>query len=127
MELMFDGEPQAQATAAANAKAEREQFDAWRKLLQWPADAKATAGLAAHYRNAALGDLMVTHAGGVTRFDVGTFSSDVATMPQPDGSLAFVTVDPEAMGFNFVRADKDDLRHLVVRDGQHEYVFDEVK
>jgi len=96
-------------------------------LLQWPADAKATAGLAPHYRNAALGDLKVTHAGAVTRFDVGTFGSDVATMPQPDGSLAFVTVDPQAMGFTFMRADKDGVRRLVVRDGQHEYVFDEVK
>jgi CubicO group peptidase (beta-lactamase class C family) len=127
MELMFDGEPQAQATATANAKSNREEFAAWRKLLQWPADDTATAGLAPHYRNAALGDLMVTHAAGATRFDVGTFSSEVATMPQPDGSLAFVTVDPEAMGFNFIRADKDGVRHLVVRDGQHEYVFDEVK
>jgi hypothetical protein len=127
MELMFDGEAQAQATAAANAKSNREEFAAWRKLLQWPADGKETAGLAPRYRNAALGDLVVTHANGATRFDVGTFNSEVATMAQPDGSLAFVTVTPEAMGFNFVRADKDGVRHLVVRDGQHEYVFDEVK
>jgi CubicO group peptidase (beta-lactamase class C family) len=127
MELMFDGEHQAQASADANVKADRAQFDAWRKLLQWPADAAATAGLAAHYRNAALGDLLVTHAGGSTRFDVGTFSSEVATMPQPDGSLAFVTIDPQASGFDFIRADKNGVRHLVMRDGQHEYVFDEVK
>jgi hypothetical protein len=48
-------------------------------------------------------------------------------LPQPDGSLAFVTIDPVAAGFPFVRADKDGVRKLVVRDGQHEYVFDEVK
>ena len=127
MELMFDGELQAQASAAANAKADREQFDAWRKLLQWPADAAATAGLALHYRNAALGDLRVTRASGTTHFDVGTFSSAVATMPQADGSLAFVTVDPQAAGFAFTRADKDGVRRLLLRDGQHEYVFDEVR
>jgi CubicO group peptidase (beta-lactamase class C family) len=127
MELMFDGNPQAQAAADAGAKANRAQFDAGRKLLQWPADAAATAGLASHYRNAALGDLRVTHADGATRFDVGTFSSAMATLPQPDGSLAFVTIDPQASGFAFTRADKDGMRHLVVRDGQHEYVFDEVK
>jgi CubicO group peptidase (beta-lactamase class C family) len=127
MELMFDGEPQAQASAVANAKANRAEFDAWRKLLQWPADAKATAGLAPHYRNAALGDRWVRQVGGATRFDVGTFDSEVATMPQPDGTLAFVTVEPQALGFSFMRADKDGVRRLVVRDGQHEYVFDEVK
>lgn len=39
MELMFDGEPQAVAAAAATAKANRAAFAAQRKLLQWPADA----------------------------------------------------------------------------------------
>jgi hypothetical protein len=38
-----------------------------------------------------------------------------------------VTIDPVALGFLFVRAEKDGVRRLVVRDGQHEYVFDEVK
>ncbi len=127
MELMFDGEAQAQATAAANAKANREGFDAFRKLLQIPGDAQALAGLAPRYRNKALGDIVVTHQGGKARIDVGAFSSEVVTQPQPDGSLAFVTIDPVAAGFQLIRADKDGVRKLVVRDGQHEYVFDEVK
>ena len=127
MELMFDGEAQAQATAAANAKANREGFDAFRKLLQIPGDAQALAGLAPRYRNKALGDIVVTHQGGKARIDVGAFSSEVVTQPQPDGSMAFVTIDPVAAGFQLIRADKDGVRKLVVRDGQHEYVFDEVK
>ena len=126
-ELMFDGEPQAQAAALAAAKANREAFDAQRKLLQWPADADAVAGLAARYRHPALGELQVRHEDGRTVFDVGGFSSVVATLPQPDGSLAFVTIDPVAAGFPFVRADEDGERRLVVRDGQHEYVFAEVR
>ncbi|GAB6195784.1 serine hydrolase domain-containing protein [Lysobacter xanthus] len=127
MELMFDGEPQAEAAAAAGAKAMHAEYEAGRKLIQWPADAAALAGLAPHYRNAALGDLIVTRKGNETWFDVGTFSSAVATLPQPDGSLAFLTIDPQAAGFPFVRADEDGVRRLIVRDGQHEYVFDEVK
>jgi len=127
MELMFDGEPQAQATAAANAKANREGFDAFRKLLQIPGDAQALAGLAPRYRNAALGDIVVSRKDGKARIDVGAFSSEIVTQAQPDGSLAFVTIDPVAAGFQFMRADKDGVRKLVVRDGQHEYVFDEVK
>lgn len=63
----------------------------------------------------------------MTFFDAGSFGSVVATMPQPDGCLAFMTVDPQAFGFSFVRTDKDGVHRLVVRDGQHEYVFDEVK
>ena len=127
MELMFDGEPQAEAAATAGAKANREGFEAFIKLLQHPADAAALAGLAPRYRNASLGELVVTRKDGKAFFDVGAFSSEVATMPQPDGSMAFVTIDPVALGFQFVRADKGGVRKLVVRDGQHEYVFDEVK
>lgn len=126
-ELMFDGEAQAEAAGAAAAKANREGFAAFRKLLQVPADAEALAGLAPRYRNEALGELVVTRKDGQAWFDVGAFSSEVVTQPQPDGSLAFVTIDPVAAGFPFVRADKDGERKLIVRDGQHEYVFDEVK
>jgi CubicO group peptidase (beta-lactamase class C family) len=127
MELMFDGEPQAEASAKAGAKANREGFDALRKLLQVPGDPKALAGLASRYHNEALGELVVTRKQDKVFFDVGAFSSEVVTMPQPDGSLAFVTIDPQAVGFMFVRADKDGVRTLIVRDGQHEYAFAEVK
>lgn len=127
MELLFDGEPQAEASARANDKANRESFAAYRKLVQWPGDATALAGLAPRYHNAALGELVVAHGKEGTLFDVGSFSSLVATQAQPDGSLAFLTIDPQAAGFAFVRADRDGLRRLIVRDGQHEYVFDEVK
>lgn len=127
MELMFDGDDVARPQAAAGAKANREAFDAYRKLLQWPADPKAIAGLAPRYRNAALGDIAVERKGDTASFDFGGFRSAVATQPQPDGSLAFVTIDPVITGFPFVRADAGGVRKLVVRDGQHEYVFDEVK
>lgn len=127
MELMFDGEPRAVATATAAVKANRIEFDAVLELLQHPADAKALKALAPRYYNESLGELVVTRKDGKGRFDFGTFSSEVATMPQPDGSLGFMTIDPEAIGFLFTRADKDGMRKLVVRDGQHEYVFDEVK
>ncbi|MBJ6981682.1 serine hydrolase domain-containing protein [Luteimonas sp. MC1572] len=127
MELMFDGEPQAEASAVANAKASREGFDAFVKLLQVPADAEALAALAPRYRNAALGDLVVTRKDGKAWFDVGAFQSEVTTLPQPDGSLALMSIDPVAIGFLFTRADVDGARKLVVRDGQHEYVFEEVE
>ena len=127
MELMFDGELQAVAAATSNAKTNLERFDVVVKQLQYPADAKALGALAAHYRNDALGELVVIRKDGKARFDVGSFSSEVATVPQPDGSLGFVTIDPAATGFLFTRADTQGMRKLVVRDGQHEYVFDEVK
>ena len=83
--------------------------------------------MANRYHNPALGDLWVKRNHGKVVFDVGSFSSAVATQPQVDGSLAFVTIDPVAAGFPFVGAVKAGMRQLIVRDGQHEYVFDEVK
>jgi CubicO group peptidase (beta-lactamase class C family) len=127
MELMFDGEPQAVAAADATAKANRAAFEVQRKQMQWPADVAALDALAPRYRNPALGELVVTRQGDRAVFDAGAFRSAVASMPQPDGSLALVAVDPAMMGFPFVRADQDGTRRLIVRDGQHEYVFDEVK
>ncbi len=127
MELMFDGEPQAEAAATAGAKANSEGFEAFVKLLERPADAKALAGLAARYHSDALGELNITQKDGKAWMDVGTFSSEITTMPQPDGTVAFVTIDPVALGFLFVRANQDGVRQLITRDGQHEYVFNEVK
>ena len=111
----------------AGAKANSEGFEAFVKLLERPADAKALAGLAARYHSDALGELNITQKDGKAWMDVGTFSSEITTMPQPDGTVAFVTIDPVALGFLFVRANQDGVRQLITRDGQHEYVFNEVK
>ena len=58
--------------------------------------------------------------------DAGAFRSEVTTMPQR-GSLAFIAIDPIAAGFLYVRDDTDGKRRLVMRDGQHEYGFEEAK
>ena len=87
----------------------------------------AALALAPRYHNAAPGELGVKREGGKVVFDVGAVASEVVTRPEADGTLAFVTIDPIAVGFPFVRADQDGLRRLIVRDGQHECVFEEVK
>ena len=43
------------------------------------------------------------------------------------GVVPTLLFDPVATGFPFVRADKDGDRRLIVRDGQHEYVFEEAE
>ena len=58
-------------------------------------------------------------------FDVGEWKSTVASRKNDDGTISFITVDPGAEGFEFVVADKDGKRRLVLRDAQHEYTFEE--
>src|SRR5262249_31297799 len=84
-----------------------------------------SARLAARYRNAALGDVAVRREGGATIFDVGEWKSAVASRVNDDRTVSFITIDPTLLGFEFVVADRDGRRALIVRDGQHEYVFAE--
>jgi CubicO group peptidase (beta-lactamase class C family) len=125
LEVLFDGKPEADADMAAQAKTFYDQVAADRRLLTVPADATESAKLAGHYRNAALGDLAVTHAGGKTTFDFGEWKSDVGSRKNPDGSFSYVTIVPGMSGFELV-VGTGAKRTLTVRDAQHEYVFEEL-
>jgi hypothetical protein len=56
---------------------------------------------------------------------MGEWKSAVASRKNDDGTTSFITIDPTLDGFEFVVADKDAARRLIIRDGQHEYVFQE--
>jgi hypothetical protein len=84
-----------------------------------------TAKLAAHYTSTALGDITVKKAGGVTTFDFGEWKSAVASRKNDDGTVSFVSTDPTVIGFHFVAGERSGKRVLVLRDGQHEYLFTE--
>jgi hypothetical protein len=70
-----------------------------------------------------LGELEVLNKDGVTTFDFGEWKSAVASRKNDDGSISFTTIDPTNSGFEFVVGDRGGKRVLVLRDGQHEYVF----
>ncbi len=123
LEVLFDGQPEADAALAASAKTFFEEMAADRRLLVIPADAADTAKLAAHYASTALGEIAVSHAGAATVFDFGEWKSEVASRHNPDGSGSFITIAPGVAGFEFV-VGSGSQRTLVLRDAQHEYVFD---
>jgi CubicO group peptidase (beta-lactamase class C family) len=125
LEVLFDGKPEAVERVAASAKRVKESSAAERKRLTVPADATVSGKLAALYRSAELGAIGVSRKGEATWFDFGGWKSEVASRRNDDGSLSFVTVSPGEDGFEFVVADKEGARSLVLRDAQHEYVFAE--
>jgi len=112
------------ADIAAKSKMFLESMAAERKLLTAPADAAESAKLAAHYKNAALGAIRVSRAGGATIFDFGEWKSEVGSRRNPDGSISFVTTAPGISRMEFV-VGRGAKRTLIIRDAQHEYVFDE--
>jgi CubicO group peptidase (beta-lactamase class C family) len=125
LEVLFDGRPEVDALLQADAKNFFSAMAADRKLLTIPADAKESAKLAKHYSNVALGDIDVSTSGSSTVFDFGEWKSEVASRKNPDGTISFITIVPGEIGSEFV-VGSGPKRTLIIRDAQHEYVFEEL-
>jgi len=124
LEVLFAGNPEADARVASAAETFFAQLATERQLLTVPADAAAGSALAPRYRNAALGEIAVRREGEATVFDFGEWSSEVASRANPDGTVSFLTIAPGLVGFEFVVTTAS-RRTLTLRDAQHEYVFAE--
>ncbi len=122
LEVVFDGQPLADAQLAAAAKELHGQIAAERPRLTVPPTEDA-ARLAAAYANPALGELTVTSDRGAVVFDLGEWRSPVASRHNPDGSVSFVLIAPGLRMRELIAGQRDGKRTLTIRDGQHEYVF----
>ncbi len=50
----------------------------------------------------------------------------MASRKNDDRTVSFITIDPGVTnGFEFVVSERSGKRALIIRDGQHEYVFTE--
>ena len=125
LEILFDGKPEAVADVASRAAAHKARFAKDRERLVVPASSDAVSGLARHYSSKELGDLTVLSENGATIFDLGEWKSQVASRKNDDGTISFITIDPGTDGFEFVVGDREGKRVLIIRDGQHEYIFRE--
>jgi CubicO group peptidase (beta-lactamase class C family) len=126
LEELFDGKAEAQEDVTSAAKQYRAEIAKERERLVIPAAAEVVAKLARHYRSKSLGDVVVTRRGPSVTFDFGEWRSTVASRKNDDGTTSMITVDPGLGGNEFVIGDKNGKKTLVVRDMQHEYVFEEL-
>lgn len=126
LEVLFDGKPEAVADLATSVKQRRAAIAKERERLVVPPDPAEAARLAPGYRSQALGSVAVLRSGSDVTFDMGEWRSKVASRKNDDGTTSFLTVEPGRDGFEFVVAEREGKRALVVRDAQHEYVFLEV-
>ncbi len=126
LEVLFDGESVVDSSLETRVKMFFDQMAVDRKLLTVPADSAEAGKLAARYKHDALGEIKVTKKGAATIFDFGEWQGEVASRKNPDGTTSFVTTPPGvAGGFEFVVGSAA-KRTLTTRDGQHEYVFQEI-
>jgi len=120
LEVLYDGKPEAAENVASAARAERAAILEERPKLTVPSTA---IGLAGAYSNRDLGFLHVRTAGGHTYIDVPSWSSEVASRKNDDGTVSVSTIAPGLTGLPFVIGTKDGKKTLTVRDSQHEYVY----
>ena len=125
LEVLFDGQPLADAELASAGRELRQALASERERLTVPAAEDDAGRLAAHYHSDALGDIAVSRERGATYFDVGEWKTPVASRHNPDGSVSFVTITPGLTGLEAVVGSAGGKRTLVIRDAQHEYVFTE--
>jgi CubicO group peptidase (beta-lactamase class C family) len=125
LEVVFDGKPEAVGDVAARATNYKAGLAKERERLVVPPAPGLAAALAKRYSSKELGQLDVLTEGGVTTFDLGEWKSRVASRKNDDGTISFITIDPGTDGFEFVVGEREGKRVLVIRDGQHEYVFTE--
>jgi CubicO group peptidase (beta-lactamase class C family) len=123
LEVLFDGNPEAETNLPIEARRIADDLAAERKRLTRPPDPASAGKLAARYRSAELGDIDVRRIGAAIWFDFGGWKSEVATRRNDDGTTSFVTVSAGVRGFELVLTGAGDRPSLVLRDAQHEYVF----
>ena len=123
LEVLFDGKPEAEEMLKVAAAQRKAAIAKARERLVVPADPAAVAKLASRYVSSALGEVKVLKNGNETVFDVGEWRSVVASRINDDKTISFLTIDPTLDGFEFVVADQEGKRRLIMRDAQHEYVF----
>jgi hypothetical protein len=126
LEVSFDGKDEAVGDVAGAVKTYQAGLAKRRERLVVPADPSVANKLASHYSSKALGDIDVLTKDGVTTFDFGEWKSTVASRKNDDGTTSFITIDPTNAGFEFVVGERSGKRVLIIRDGQHEYVFNEI-
>jgi CubicO group peptidase (beta-lactamase class C family) len=125
LEVVFDGKLEAAADVASRAASHKAALAKDRERLVVPAAPALVSNLAKRYSSKELGELAVLTDNGVTTFDLGEWKSTVASRKNDDSTISFITIDPGTDGFEFVVGDRAGKRVLVIRDGQHEYVFTE--
>jgi CubicO group peptidase (beta-lactamase class C family) len=125
LEVVFDGKPEAVGDVDSTAANYRALLAKERQRLMVPASKDEVSKLADHYASSALGDIRVEHQAANTLFMFNGWKSTVASRKNDDGSISFITIDPTRAGFEFVKAERDGKRALIIRDGQHEYVLSE--
>ncbi|MCM8557333.1 serine hydrolase domain-containing protein [Sphingomicrobium sediminis] len=123
-ELAFDADEDAADDVDRSVERRKEDLPKFWEDLAIPPAAEAAAVLADRYSNDVLGELTVDRDGERVFFNLPTMRVELATKEEDDGSTSFVVIAPgfvRGLGYQLVDGT------LVLRDAQHEYVYEPAK
>jgi CubicO group peptidase (beta-lactamase class C family) len=122
LELVYDGEPEAEEDFQSYMRKDEIFMKDQQKDWKVPPDPVEVRRLAATYRNAALGEVIVRPGKDEVVFQFGGWQSHMASKLNPDGTTSFITIDPSVRGVEFnAPAAEGAYTRLTLRDSQHSY------
>ena len=127
LEVIYDGQPEAAADVAAAGVRAKAAAAARRARLTYPGEPAVVDGLAAHYRNSEVGPLTIRRQDGLVWMTAGSIDAPVATRRNADGSVSIVSAGPGSIGIEALVGGSAGARTLTISDGQHDYLYNEVK
>ncbi|WP_353228541.1 serine hydrolase domain-containing protein [Novosphingobium sp.] len=125
IEMLWDAKPEAATRISAAAAAQQAVYVAIRAKLTFGEAAIDKLGLATRYRNADLGQLVITRADGHSRIAPGPYNDAFAVQHNADGTDSLVMTGPDLVSLDYLVGKAAGKRTLTLRDGQHVYVYTE--
>ncbi|TGX53160.1 class A beta-lactamase-related serine hydrolase [Sphingomonas gei] len=124
LEVLYDGQPEAERDVAAAAARVKAQAQARRSRLTYPGDPAVLGNLAGHYSDPSVGQITVSEKGGEKWIKAGFVEGPIATRKNADGTVSIISVGPGNIGIDALVGKAGDKRTLMINDGQqNEYVY----
>ena len=124
LEVLYDGQPEAERDVAAAAARIKAQAKSRRERLTYPGDAAVLGNLAGHYRDPSVGTITISDKAGQKWIHAGFVEGPIATRKNADGSMSIVSVGPGAIGVDALVGTSNGKRTLTINDGQQtQYVY----
>jgi CubicO group peptidase (beta-lactamase class C family) len=127
LEVVYDGEPEAEEDLRAGIREIEADLRGEQRDWTVPPEPSQVKRLAASYRNAVLGEIVVRPGRDELVFHFGAWKSRMATKLNPDGTTSFVSIDPGVRGFEFDAPPAPGVYpRLTLRDAQLTYDYEAV-
>jgi CubicO group peptidase (beta-lactamase class C family) len=124
LEVMYNGQPEAEREVAAAAARTKAQAKARRARLTFPGDASVLANLAGHYSDPEVGQITISERGGQKWIKAGFVEGPIATRTNADGSVSIISAGAGSIGVDALVGKSGGKRTLTISDGQqHQYVY----